>query len=118
MKNKQFDIFKLKSRIFGNVVKFDSNICYQSDGNITISKVIEGYENGLYDLDGLKIGVNNFNQADYFAIEPSKGEYTKLKINTSLLHSFAKFCGKDDYRAIFKMYVLETIKYVLPMQTI
>lgn len=101
MKNKQFDIFKLKSKFFGNVVKFDNNLAYQSDFNITISKVIEGYKNGLYDLEGLKLGLNNFTQEDYIAMETSKGEHTKLKINTSLLHNFAKFCGKDNYRPIF-----------------
>lgn len=101
MKNKQFDIFKLKTKFFGNVVKFDNNLAYQTDGNITISRVIEGYKNGLYDLEGLKLGLNNFTQEDYMVLELSKGEHTKLKINTFVLHNFAKFCGKDTIRTIF-----------------
>lgn len=92
-----YDIFNLKEKIFGKVLKIVNGIAYQYADKIWIYKNLHtNIPDGVYAIDGLKVGVVHKENIDYFSEPELQGEPKKFWINTEQLKKFAKFTSTDD----------------------
>lgn len=94
-----YDIFNLKEKLFGKVLRIIDGVAYQYADKIWIYKKLETFiPDGVYAIDGLKVGVIHKENIDYFSEPELDGEVKLFWIHTELLKKFTKFTSTDELR--------------------
>lgn len=100
--------FKLKNKALvqtNNTIAFRDGFAMQTDlSNWILSKNKLLVSDGVYNKDAVKVDTFRIEYPiSQYPILPELGEkIQEFNINSDILHKFAKFCGVDDLRPIFK----------------
>ena len=98
-----YDIFTLKEKIYGKtygkILRIINGLAYQFCNFVWIYKQIcNNIPDGVYAVDGLKLGFEFIEDINYFDEPELTGEPKGFWINTAILKSFSKFTSTDTYR--------------------